>query len=280
MEIEKVKPCIPKHFIKVPKELILQPELPEHRISILFYLNYNQTWDYCTHYSPTFMIRWCDYKANWRKLKNGKENIYEKFLRCMKWFHENGYIYDFDSEKYIYNTFQSSLLNKDKIIPPNNFGIIYDFEIDTIMKYKSPYRPLNHSILLLLLAYIRAYTWIRKTELSGHSETSKKSKPEIFHSQFKTMGGFLGVKEKLISKATYVLEEMNIIKIHRMPCYQDKDGNWHTDDVIFICPYKIVVIENKLFVCDKKIYDWEKELKNGIAYLRNINHTSKKFYQE
>lgn len=279
-EIENVKPHIPKHFLKVPKEIILQTDLSEHRISILCYLNYNQTWNYSVHYSPTFMIQWCGYKANWRKLKNGRKNIYEKFLCCMLWLYDKEYIYNFNSEKYVQNTFQSSVLNKDKIMPPDNFGLVYDFEIEAIMNYKSPYRPLNSSILLLLLSYIRSYTWVRKTGVIEYSETTKREKPEIFHSQFKTMGHYLGIKEKMISKATRVLEEMNLIKTHRMPSYKDIDGNWHTDDIIFVCPYKIVVENHSMRICTRKQYNWEKELENGILYLRYSKHMRKKYFQE
>lgn len=275
----KVNPKIPQHYIKVPKEIILQSELPEHRISALCYLNYNQTWDQSVHYSPAYMIQWCGYKPNWRKLKDNKENIYDKFLRCMKWFNENGYILGFNSEKYIQSTFQSSLINKEKLLPPNNFGIIYDFEIETIMKYISSYRPLNKSILLLVLSYLRAFTWIRATQISGHSDKSKKKKPEIFHSQFKAMGEYLGVKEKLISKAITVLEKIGIIKTHRMPCFQDRGGTWHSDDIIFVFRYKVMVSNKALHICTKEEYDFEQELEYGISYLRNMNHVSKKFYQ-
>lgn len=232
------------------------------------------------HYSPVYMIQWCAYKPNWRSVKNGKQNIYDKFLECMKWYFENGYIIDFDSDKYIRNIFQSSLLNKDRISPNKNFGLIYDFEIEAILKYQSSYKPLNKSILLLLLSYIRAYTWIRPNELTGHSEKSKKNKPEIFHSQYEVMENFIGVKSKMISKATKVLEELKIIKTHRMPSYKDSEGKWHTDDIIYICPYKIIS-QNKTFrLCEKEEYDWEKELEYGIQYLRECKYSSKKFYQE
>ena len=131
------------------------------------------------HYSPIYMIQWCKYKANWHRGTN--ENIFTKFRDCMNWYFENGYIVDFDKEKYIQTTFQSSLLNTEKLNPKNNFGIVYDFEIETINNYISPYKPLNKSILLLLLIYVRAFTWIRTNEMSGHSESSKKRKPEIFY---------------------------------------------------------------------------------------------------
>lgn len=54
------------------------------------------------------MIQWCKYKANWHR--GTEKNIFTRFRDCMNWYFENGYIIDFDKEKYIQNTFQSSLL--------------------------------------------------------------------------------------------------------------------------------------------------------------------------
>lgn len=277
-EFTTVVPRVPNKYIKIPKEIILEKDLSEHRISTFIYLNYNQTWDEKVHYSPTYMIRWCGYKANWRKGK--RENIYDKFLNCMNWFHKNGYLLDFDAAAYIQNNFQSSLLNMEKLLPEGNFALLYDFEIEAILEYQSSYRPLNKSILLLVLSYIKAFTWTRWSSTTGHSDKSKKNKPEIFHSQFELMEPWIGVKARLISKATKVLEELNLIKTYRMPSYQDHEGVWHTDDLICLFPYKIVSTNKVFRLCEKDEYDWEKELSNGIKYLKNLNYTSKKFYQE
>ena len=265
-------------FIKIPKEVILEKSLPEHRISVLLYFNYNQTWENTVHYSPIYMIQWCKYKANWHR--GTKKNIFTKFRDCMDWYFKKGYIIDFDREKYISNTFQSSLLNSEKLNPKNNFGILYDFEIEIINKYQSSYKPLNKSILLLLLAYIKAFMWVRTNEISGHSEKSKKNKPEIFYSQFQTIATFMGSNRKMVAKATTVLEELGLIKTHRMPRYKDSNGNWHTDDIIYICPYKFILLKNKIIQCRKDEYDYEKELKYGIMFLREQNYVSKKFYQD
>lgn len=43
--VPTVEVIVPIHNVRVPKEIILQNTYPEHRISALFYLNYNQTWD-------------------------------------------------------------------------------------------------------------------------------------------------------------------------------------------------------------------------------------------
>lgn len=252
--------------------------LPEHRISTFLYFNYNQTWEKTVHYSPLYMIQWCGYKPNWHR--GTKKNIYTKFRDCMQWYFENGYLFDFDINKYIQSTFQSSLLNEDKLKPTNNFGILYDFEVKTINKYESSYKPLTKSILLLLLSYIRAFTWLRTNEISGHSTKSKKSKPEIFYSQFQTIGTFLGINRKMIARATMVLEELGLIKTHRMPRYKDSNDKWHTDDIIYICPYRYISRNNQIVLCTKEEYDYGKELEYGIMFLRDQKYISKKFYQD
>lgn len=267
-----------QHFIKFPKEVILANTIPEHRSSIFLYFNYNQTWEKMVHYSPIYMIQWCGYKPNWHR--GDTKNIYTKFKDCMQWYFENGYLIDFDIGNYLQSTFQSSLLNDEKIRPKNNFGLIYDFEIEIINNYKSTYRPLNRSILLLLLSYIRAFTWIRTNVSTGHSESSKKKKPEIFYSQFKTIATFIGITPTMVSKATLVLEKLGLVVTHRMPRYKDSSGNWHTDDIIYICPYRYTGRNNQIFKCSKEEYDYEKELEYGIMYLREKNYVSKKFYQD
>ncbi len=69
------------HFVKIPKEVILANTLPEHRISVLLYFNFNQTWENAVHYSPIYMIQWCKYKANWHR--GTEKNIFTKFRDCM-----------------------------------------------------------------------------------------------------------------------------------------------------------------------------------------------------
>lgn len=198
----------------------------------------------------------------------------------MQWFFENGYLIDFEKEKYIQSTFQSSLLNIDKLNPGKNYGSLYDFEIDAINNYESSYKPLNKSLLFLLLSYIRAFTWKRTNEISGHSEKSKKEKPEIFYSQFTTIAFFVGSNRKMIAKATEVLEQLGLIKTYRMPRYKDSSGNWHTDDIIYISPYKFESHKKEILKCSNEAYNPEKELEYGIMYLREQKYVSKKFYQD
>lgn len=267
---------IPINYIKIPKDVILAKSLPEHRISVFSYLCFNQTWEQKAHYSPAYMIEWCGYRPNWNR--SNKNNIYEKFKCCMQWYFDNNYLVSFKKDEFIQNNFQSSKVNTQKIRPERDYGLIYDFEFKKIIEYKSSYKPLNSSLLLLLLAYIRAYTWIRFTSISGYTSKTKKNKPEIFYSQYKTIGEFIGVSERLVSKATDVLIELGFVTTYRLPCYLNQDGEWRTNDIIYVCPYKI--IRNKESLVYLKDYDWKKELENGIQFLQSKKREEKKFFQE
>lgn len=275
---EIVLPDMAERYVKVPKEIILAKDLSEHRISTLLYLNYNQTWDEIVHYSPTYMIQWSGYKPSWNR--NAKNNIYEKFKSCMDWCFLNGYIVDYDKNKYTQSKYQTSLLNIEKLRPESNFGLLYDFEIEFIKNYKSPYKNLNSSVILLILSYIRAFAWNKKTELYDHSDTSKKEKPEIFHAQFQDMEYFTGISSRLISKAVDVLEEAKIIKTYRMPSYKDSEGNWHNEDTIFVFLYRYKKKGLDVCRCSDEEYSFETELNNGIEYIKEQKYLSKKFYQE
>ena len=224
-----------QRYVKVPKEIILAKDLSEHRISTLLYLNYNQTWDEVVHYSPTYMIQWSGYKPSWNR--SNKSNIYEKFKSCMDWCFLNGYLLDYDETKYVQSKYQTSLLNIEKIRPTDNFGLLYDFEIDFIKNYKSPYKNLNTSIILLILSYIRSFAWNRTNEVYDHSNTSKKEKPEIDfpmngnrrHSWCKECHRE-NVKEKYIANRDFV----NSLKDKCSICGYNKNKaalEWHhTDD--------------------------------------------------
>ena len=129
------------------------------------------------------------------------------------------------------------------------------------------------------MSYIKAFTWIRTNEISGHSEKSKKNKPEIFYSQFETIASFIGNDRKIIAKATEVLQQLGLIQTHRMPRYKDLNDKWHTDDIIYICPYRYTYRNNQIVQCTKEEYNYMKELEYGILFLREQKYASKKFYQ-
>ncbi len=54
-----------------------------------------------------------------------------------------------------------------------------------------------------------------------------------------------------------------------MPRYKDSNDKWHTDDIIYICPYRYIWRNDQIVQCAKEEYNYEKELE----------YASKKFYQ-
>lgn len=272
-------PYNPIYYYKIPKEVILTKTITEHRISEFLYFYCNKTQEGTVHYCPVYMIQWSGYKPIW--YRHNQNNIYVKFKNCMQWFFENGYLIDFDIDQYKNSVFQSSLLNMEKLIPDKDFGIIYDFEIKAIMDYKSEYRPLTKSILLLILSYIRAFTWKRVESKSGHSELSKMKKPEICRGQITYMAECIGITRQMFIKGTDVLLELGLITQHKMPRYQDESGSWHTDETIFVCPYKYKTAKDRTITrCTPDEYDFKKELEYGISFVRNQKYSSKKFSQD
>lgn len=186
----------------------------------------------------------------------------------MNYLYQEKYLLNFNAEDYTRNNYQYSLMAKEKLSPKDNYGIVYDFEIEAIMNYETKQRSVNYSVLLLLLSYIRAYTW----------KSTDKSKPEIFHSQYMTIGKYIGVNKRTVSKGISALEELGIIKTYRMTPSVRSDGRWSVGDVVFAFPYKIITKNNHIHICTKEEYDCDKELELGISYLRDKqkNYKSKR----
>lgn len=73
----------------------------------------------------------------------------------------------------------------------------------------------------------------------------------------------------MISKATNVLKELGLIKTYRMPKYKDSNDKWHTDDIIYICPYRYIWRNNQIVQCAKEEYNYEKELNMEFYFYGN-----------
>ena len=265
-------------FVKVPRELIYASTVSEKRASCFSYLIFNSTLQDTVAYSAKQIITWCGFKPNWNRSKT-KANIYDKFLDCMTWIYQNGYILNFEDTEFTGNNYCYSLLNTDKMFPSDNFGIIYDFEIEKIKNYKSKYRTLTQSTILLILSYIRVNLWKRSANLEFQEEKLKKEKPEICNKQILEISNDIGISERLISRSIDILVELDIIDMSPMPRFQDELGNWHTEDSIFVNKYKFIRNEHGVIIKDNS-YDYESELSNGIDFIRKRKYVSRKFYQK
>lgn len=258
LEYTSISPPIPKYFAKIPIDLILAKDLNEMRILCFHYLNQNITADDTVMYCANYMIQFCGYKNHINR--NRKVNTYTKLMDCMNWFHRNGYIVDFDAQKYKGVVFQCSYADRDKIRSPERFGIIYDFEIKRILEYKADYKPLSSSILLLVLSYIRVMTWRRKND--------KDIKPEICRKKYTDIATDIGISERLVSRAVHTLAELGFVAIRTTPNYQNDGGEWRTEDTLFATPYKFISKSEGFVLADKEQYDFKVEIEKGLKQLQ------------
>ena len=146
--------------------------------------------------------------------------------------------------------------------------------------YKSQYKPLTNSIVLLVLSYIRLGMWRRTYQYTGESEKTKKDKPEIFNKQYSEMSSDIGISSRLVSRCVDALEDMGIIAVKHMPRFKDETGQWHTEDTIFTNKYRYLYdTRTRKHKLDSD-YDYEKEIQYGIKFLQERKYSSKKFYQD
>lgn len=275
---------MPKLYLKVPKELILEKELNEKRIDCFSFIYFNSTLEKRVNYSMNYMIEWCGFTPQKRKAKSDSAYIGNKFNIIMMWLYQHNYLINFNTNKFLGNNFQSSLINTNYLHPENGYGLIYDFEINKIREYHSTYKTMTKSILLLVLSYLRLKLWIRKNGKIAYTKNYEKDKPEICHKQIIEISNDLGISSKLISRAIYILEEFGIIVTKSMPRFKDEIGNWHTDDTIFANRYKFVIYfdiesQTRTIKLDKN-YNYEKEISYGVEFLKEKKYYSRKFYQE
>ena len=274
----------PKLYYKIPKEIILNKKLPECRVIQYCYLQGNITKAMTIPYSLESIMNYCGYKWNPTKGRSKTNNTFAKILTCMEYFNDNRYFYNFNPDSFTTNNYNIATFDDEKMNPSGNYGAIYDFEIDKIRDFldSNPEFKIKQGEIFLLLAYIRAFCFIRKNfdkKYLAHSEKSKKEKPEFFCSDYKSIAFYLGMTYKSVSKWTDILEnQLNIIKTYRLSKYKDSYGNWHTSDIIYVFNYKYLY-NNHSFIFDTD-YDPGEEIKNGIKFIQENQYETKKFNQQ
>lgn len=273
---------LPEYCYRIPKELLSKSIPSEHIIPVVCALQNHLSIFNNVTYSLNYLLNWFGYKASENRHK-GAVTIQSQYLDCMQWLKDKQYIQSFDAENFRTDKLNESYVTDvDKLYPKKNYGILYDFEVEFVKNIKfNKKHVINNSLVLMFLAYIRAYSWNRgnleKIYLS-HSQKSKQEKPEIFNSTYKSMSSVLGLSERTISKLTEFLEEVGIIRTHRLPKYKDSHSRWHHGEIIYVFNYKFQYLNRRYYSCDD--YNPKQEIKNGIKFIRENQYETKKFNQE
>lgn len=112
-----------------------------------------------------------------------------------------------------------------RIKPFRYYGIIHRTEYEAILdrqrNLKHARRRLNHSSILLVLAYVRSHM------------DSRTEQPHTYYAALKTISVETGLSVRCISSAISELENMKILRVEELPHFKDGNNQWHTAVRIF-----------------------------------------------
>lgn len=214
----------------------------------------------------------------------------DKFKQVISWFYENGIICNYDDSDFSEKDFTEKNtivveLNKKWIFPENNFGMIFDFEIESIRKYSEKNhlqldKRITHATIMLLLAYVRCNIRYRAIECYELASEIEKS-PEIFYKKYNEMSVELGIPERICSKCIDILCDLKILEKAEMPRFKDDDGNWHTDSTIFANKHKYVQDYKTKEPVIYEDYNVKREIKYGkkLVASKAFTKVTKKNYE-
>ncbi len=257
-------------FAKVPREIIYNKELNNKRVLSFIFLVFRSSLDDTISFSLDSIINWAGLKKSRNK---GKSNniFYDLILELKK----DNYINGFDEKDFYGNNLVTANLNMGKVYPSGNFGIVSVKEYSEINNYKCKNPRINTSVLVLVLAYIRANILRRYDNELGFSKKDIKTKPEFCYRMFVDIENDIGIHRNTISKCVDILVELDILVTQVMPRYRDENGNWHTEATLFASKYRYDKYERIV-----EDYNYEEELRYGKQYLMDKKYVSKKFYQD
>lgn len=214
-------------FIMIPRSLIYNRDLGDKRVLV---------------YSSIVFSRWSG-KDIGELITYSKHSISRKADSIMQQY--EGLVDSLISEHY----FKKNKYSLKPIQKNDCFGIIYYAEFNSILNYRVESMQyghrINHAHLLLLLAHIRLCT-IRQPGV-----------PLFYSNLLSRISESIGISVRNISKCLKILEELNIIHGEELPRYKDNKNHWHSNVRIFIDMKKN----------GTDMYDWQKELLNGIRYI-------------
>ena len=258
------------NYVKIPREIIYNTDIPEKRVIIFAYLCARRSLDDTVAFSTTELCNWSNLKPNYRQ---GKIN--QKYYEILLKLSELNYFKEYpDFNTLLFESTNSMkyhkvLLNIEKFDTPEGFGIIYFDELEKIINFKSILADtginterMSSSYILLLLAYLRVN--IRKD----------KNSPLCCYRLYKQISNDIGLSERYISRAVDILDKLRIIKCHEMEriSYIDSSGkNKFVTNLKVFANYrhfKKDVYGNMLLDQD---YNPNTEIKNQIIKLNNKN---------
>lgn len=141
--------------------------------------------------------------------------------------------------------------------PKERFAILYDFEIDFILKSwnKPPYSGIKPWKLLLVLSYLRLNINTRYG-LAYNTKKNRERYPETYHQYYINISEDLGLHQSTIAKCVDELVEMGIIACKHTSGFKGST-NLLTGRTIFANQYKYDLQQRGRL---DSVYDYKKEI--------------------
>lgn len=265
------------NYLKIPRSLIYAHECGDKRVSCFSYFVLHSGLNKRVLFQCNYLITWCGFKP-----KRDKGCMNDKFKQVIAWMYENNFIQTadetiFHTKDFSRNSTLIANINPMAFFPVNNFGMVFDFEIDKIIEYSKEHRlhmdrRITHATLLLILAYIRCNIRSRPKE-SYDTQSEIERCPEVFYRMYTDIAKDLGLQERVVSNSIHILCDLQIIAKQEMPRFQDKNGAWHTDATMFVNRYKYIQEP----VTKEPMSDNDYNYKRELTYSKKLL-ASKKYY--
>lgn len=244
-------------FKKVPKEIIYSSEKFNNnkRILLFLFLQYMIQTDVEDKKNFNFDL---SYLLNWTSITPNRHRggINDQFRSMLKSMETKNYI---QKNSNSLGKFDNYYTNDDIFNPKENFGIVYNFEVDYILtayKNKEILGKNAHYNLLLVLSYIRSN--IKKISKIEYFNTDCHSNnPRTCWRHFTKMSEDLGLTTSTISECVDTLDKMGIIAHLHPKRKKFPNGVWINPPTIFADKY---LFDNNLNLISH--YSWEKEIAN------------------
>lgn len=255
------------NYVKIPRSIIYDKELTDKRAIIFSYLCARRSLDDTVAFSTTELCNWSKMKPNYR---DGKIN--QKYYETLLLLSHYGYFNEYpDFESFLKENTNSEKyriikLNIEKFDILDSFALIYFYELEKIINFKSELfdtdidtQRISSAYILLVLAYIRV-------NLNRNEE-----KPLCCYRNLKTIADDIGLSERYISRVIDILDRLDIIKFQKMKRLRFKDGDiykFKTTPTIF-ADYIKYKKDNFGEISIDDSYDYQSEIEKQINLLQS-----------
>lgn len=237
------------HYYVIPASIVLDAKMGKKRASIYSYFSVRKGLDNRLSFSINAIVDWLRKKPN-RNQKGINTAIRETIAILVK----DGYLEM--REQAQHTQFVNAVFNKQKLddaCEHDRFAVIYIDELEKILSYspeKSKDTYFNTDIILLVFAYLRMKIYRRRNRLFPEEinidnkndqkydiEQRRLRSPDAYDCYYKDIAEDLGISARAVSKATVVLDQLELIYAEELPRVLF-DTQWTTDHTVFCNMYK------------------------------------------